>query len=269
MKSGIYAIENTLNKKRYYGSSKNIQTRWYQHKYKLRKNKHHNQHLQNAWNKYGEPAFEFTVMVYCAEEHLEELEKVFIKNDPTCYNIAQDTKAPMRGLKHSFEAREKIRQAGLGRECKPETREKIRQAHLGTTMPLEAIEKSRQAGLGRECKPETREKIRQANLGKPKSLEHAKNISLGKSGKKQTPEAIEQNRLGHLGKKQTAETIRKRTQSQLGRGKGYSFSKSDNKWRVRFKQDRKERVYGYFLTEQEAQTKAEQVKRELGIIQAV
>ena len=235
MKSGIYAIENTLNKKRYYGSSKNIQTRWYQHKYKLRKNKHHNQHLQNAWNKYGEPAFEFTVMVYCAEEHLEELEKVFIKNDPTCYNIAQDTKAPMRGLKHSFEAREKIRQAGLGRECKPETREKIRQA----------------------------------NLGKPKSLEHAKNISLGKSGKKQTPEAIEQNRLGHLGKKQTAETIRKRTQSQLGRGKGYSFSKSDNKWRVRFKQDRKERVYGYFLTEQEAQTKAEQVKRELGIIQAV
>ena len=59
MKTGIYVIENLLDKKKYIGSAKNIDKRWYQHKYTLNKNMHDNSYLQNAWNKYGKNNFIF------------------------------------------------------------------------------------------------------------------------------------------------------------------------------------------------------------------
>jgi predicted GIY-YIG superfamily endonuclease len=49
--SGVYEIKNTLNNKRYIGSSVNIQKRWYAHKRMLNLNTHPNKHLQAAWNK--------------------------------------------------------------------------------------------------------------------------------------------------------------------------------------------------------------------------
>ena len=48
---GIYKIINKVNGKYYVGSSLNINKRWSVHKSALSKNKHHNDHLQNAWNK--------------------------------------------------------------------------------------------------------------------------------------------------------------------------------------------------------------------------
>lgn len=65
MYSGIYKIENTINSKVYVGSSNNIKVRWRKHKALLRHNKHPNQHLQNAWNKYGEDMFIFSVIELC------------------------------------------------------------------------------------------------------------------------------------------------------------------------------------------------------------
>lgn len=53
MKSGIYMIINNINEKKYIGSAKNIDKRWYEHRYTLNKNCHDNSLLQNAWNKYG------------------------------------------------------------------------------------------------------------------------------------------------------------------------------------------------------------------------
>lgn len=54
---GIYCIQNIFNNKRYIGSSKNIIVRLEKHRSLLRKNKHENKHLQNAWNKYKEENF--------------------------------------------------------------------------------------------------------------------------------------------------------------------------------------------------------------------
>lgn len=59
---GIYKIENITNGKVYIGSSKNIENRWKQHKTLLRSGKHHSQHLQYSWNKYGEDSFSFEVI---------------------------------------------------------------------------------------------------------------------------------------------------------------------------------------------------------------
>ena len=50
MKIGIYKIFNKENNNTYIGSSVGINKRFINHKSKLNKNKHHNPHLQNAWN---------------------------------------------------------------------------------------------------------------------------------------------------------------------------------------------------------------------------
>lgn len=52
--SGVYQIYNTVNGKRYIGSSIHIEQRFKEHLRNLRANKHVNAHLQSAWNKYGE-----------------------------------------------------------------------------------------------------------------------------------------------------------------------------------------------------------------------
>lgn len=67
---GIYKIENKINKKVYIGSSKNVEKRWATHLSELRNNKHHSYHLQQAWNKYGQDSFEFSIIEILDNEFL-------------------------------------------------------------------------------------------------------------------------------------------------------------------------------------------------------
>ena len=62
IKSGIYKIVNIKNNKLYIGSSKNIENRWKQHLALLKCGKHHSQHLQYSWNKYGKDLFCFEII---------------------------------------------------------------------------------------------------------------------------------------------------------------------------------------------------------------
>ena len=79
--SGIYAIKNKINNKQYIGSSCDLQRRWYKdHVPSLNRKDHYNRHLQHAWNKYGEVAFEFSIIEECAEAELAEREGWWIEN---------------------------------------------------------------------------------------------------------------------------------------------------------------------------------------------
>ncbi len=78
-KIGIYKIKNIINNKVYIGSSINILDRKRTHLYKLRKNKHENNHLQNSFNKYGEKNFIFSIIIECDKEKRGEEEEKFIE----------------------------------------------------------------------------------------------------------------------------------------------------------------------------------------------
>ncbi len=87
MTMGIYKIENKVNGKIYIGSSKNIENRWKKHKYDLRSNNHHSEHMQNAWNKYGKENFIFKIIEEIRDENiLIEREQYWI-NALKSYNI--------------------------------------------------------------------------------------------------------------------------------------------------------------------------------------
>ncbi len=68
--NGIYTITSIIDNKIYIGKAVNVQERLNNHKHLLRKNKHANRHLQNAWNKYGESNFKFELLEECEEDFL-------------------------------------------------------------------------------------------------------------------------------------------------------------------------------------------------------
>lgn len=87
--SGIYCIENKVNHKTYIGSSKNIYQRLLKHFALLRHNKHENNYLQNAWNKYGEKNFEWTILEFCDQTQLTYKEQYCIDLFGAEYNITR------------------------------------------------------------------------------------------------------------------------------------------------------------------------------------
>jgi len=113
---GIYKITNDLTNKCYVGQSVNIKKRIAEHFRTLRKGEHANSKLQNAFNKYGENAFSWSIEVYCEDpEEMDLIEEAFISGEAhfeeeLFFNIASFAKAPMRGKNHTEESKRKIRE---------------------------------------------------------------------------------------------------------------------------------------------------------------
>jgi len=184
--SGIYIILNTKNGKIYIGSAVNFKERWQYHRRELNGQYHHNLHLQAAWNKYGENAFQFKVLEYCSVDQLEAREDHFLNiymPKGICYNIGTSAKAPMRGRKASEEHRRKISEALKGKSHSIETRRKLSEARKGSNnanfgkhLSEEHRRKLSEAARGHEVSEETRRKIGEANKEHEVSKEHRRKI---------------------------------------------------------------------------------------------
>lgn len=125
MVAGIYKITNMNNGKCYYGSTDNLKRREKVHFTLLGRNAHENPHLQASYNIYGKEAFKFEIIEQIdglrgqeLEEKLSEKEQIFLDvfaGTESCYNISKCSFAPMRGRKHTEEAKIKMRQAKAGK----------------------------------------------------------------------------------------------------------------------------------------------------------
>jgi len=77
MPSGIYCIENTIDRKKYIGQAKDFDKRLYHHKWNWNKLNYsetsgENRPLWFAIKKYGEESFTFSIIEECEKDKLNE-----------------------------------------------------------------------------------------------------------------------------------------------------------------------------------------------------
>ena len=148
-------------------------------------------YLQRAWDKYGEAAFEFSVIDRCEREAVVALEDEYLQAFNPAYNMAPSASGGREpGFQHSPETKAKIREAALASG----------HVRIGNTSPRSA---------------ETRAKMAAAKLGKPGNhTGHAHTaktrlcIALAKLGNTcasggRTPEQVERIRQGQLDRRVT------------------------------------------------------------------
>ena len=165
-KSGIYQITNKVNGKFYIGSSIQIEIRWKQHINALKKGNHCNKKLQNSWNKYGEQAFEFSILEETND--LINREQFYVNELKPELNICVEVVATALGVKRSPESiaqrnRTMLERYGALNFTTPDSNLKRSMTQKGRPSPLRGrklspqhIEQMRLNNLGRKPSPETR-----------------------------------------------------------------------------------------------------------------
>lgn len=192
-KIGIYIITCTYNDKHYIGRSKDMKRRLAKHKAELKHNVHKNEHLQRAFNKYGDDYFifdtleEYSIDILCSMEHywcnvLDSHNREFGYNTlPT---------GPVGHTSHSEETKNKIGNMNRGRmppnkglHVSEESRKRMSECKLGNTY-----------NKGIPMSEEGKQKLRIIHTGKmyhspvKHSDETKKLLSEMKKGKKFTEE---------------------------------------------------------------------------------
>lgn len=155
MASGIYAIIHRESGRWYVGQSQYVSSRISKHKSDLRFRRHHSPYLQRVWDKYGEDAFDFEVLIVAPVWALHDLEQAYLDDPETShFNSAKDATAPGRGRKLSPEHRSKISESTRIALSSPDVRARLSDAQRG-----------------RKHTPETRAKMSASSKGRPKPPE--------------------------------------------------------------------------------------------------
>lgn len=140
---GIYKITNLIDGKVYIGQTVNYNKRKKRHLSSLKNGNHHNEHLQRAFDKYGEDSFKIELIKKCNIEELDKLERYYIKELDACnhdkgYNMMY---GGQRYRNFTKEVRLKMSEAGKGRKFTNEHKKKISLAHKGRKLSQEHISK--------------------------------------------------------------------------------------------------------------------------------
>lgn len=188
--AAIYRILNTQTDSCYIGQTTDYKRRKREHLNELRNNRHSNDYLQNAFNKYGEQSFVFEQIEECSREQLNSREEYWLSiyggcNSPKNYNLspaggcAGASKATLLKLK--------------GRKVSDETKQKMSQSRKGKKL-----------NLSDEQRKAIGERTRNNLSGKPRTEEYKKRLS-----EKLKTKASESSSWGMTGKHHTQETKNK------------------------------------------------------------
>ncbi len=143
----VYKITNLHSGKFYYGSSVAARTRLSHHKSRLRRGIHSNTIIQNSWNKHGEGAFSFELVLVCVDKRdCREQEQRFIDlhhGNKLCMNIAQDaiSGSGTTNANHTDEAKRKIGAYQKGRPKSKEQKARTSKSLMGHTVSQETRDK--------------------------------------------------------------------------------------------------------------------------------
>jgi group I intron endonuclease len=164
----VYQFRNLVNGKVYVGiSDREVSLRKKENFYDLRHDEHHNQYLQNAWNKYGEENFVWELIEYTDNpEHTHEREFYWV-----------EYYAKTLGAENVYNIKP-IERSAFGRKKKPWTEEHranfVAAQKKRFENPAEK-EKNRQAAvIGHQKRKESGYKLVQSEVTKQKISERAK-----------------------------------------------------------------------------------------------
>jgi group I intron endonuclease len=214
-KFGVYQIE--LNNKIYVGSTvASFEHRWNIHLRKLRKGKG-SRYLQNAYNKYGEDALNFSILeVVKNKEDCIPKEQYYIDTLHPQYNISQ-TAGSCLGTKRTYEQKKRIAIAASiamkGRKFSEEHKKNLKRA-VGKF--------NRDTKTGIKLSEEHKKKLREALKGNT--------FSLGRKRSDETKRKISESMKGNkiwLGKKHTEETKQKLREINKGNTYGLGYKHTD------------------------------------------
>jgi group I intron endonuclease len=189
---GIYKITNLKNKKVYIGQTDRLNEREREHFYRLERNKHHNEHLQKSFNKYGKSMFNFEVIELT--DNLDERELYWVNenggiNSDKNYNLKNpETKewSDYVKVKHGKSILGEDN-PNYGNKWTEEQKKQMSEKRKGKTLE-ERIGKER-ADLTKQkmsksqknkiVSYETKEKLRQANIGEKNPMYGKGHLQIG------------------------------------------------------------------------------------------
>lgn len=141
---GIYSICHIESGRIYIGQTRDrFIERYWHHVWKLRQGTHDNSHLQRAWSKYGESAFEFRVVEVVDDLSMIDDREIYYIIEARgqvagCYNVA-DGGGGKSGVPMSDTAKRivgaKNRQHNLGKRASDETKRKMSELRKGQPRP--------------------------------------------------------------------------------------------------------------------------------------
>lgn len=205
---GIYMIYCVPTGRLYVGSAVSIRKRWRNHREDLVNHRHHNARLQNAWDKYGQGAFEFRVLHLCSRNKLLELEQEYIDAYSASkrgigFNIHPRARSAL-GHVHSADSRKRMSEGRRGKPVSEAQRRQLELLHAnnvgtkwkrGRKVPIDFGAKvsagNRRVGISPErrkrmiegmLRAESRAKISAFHKGRPLSVAHRAKIAAAISG---------------------------------------------------------------------------------------
>lgn len=208
-KPGIYKIENIINGHCYIGQSIDLGRRIRNHFTELKRNNHHNNHLQNAYKKHGKRNFVFSVLIYCENNELTRYEQWFVDTIDPEYNICRECVDSKKGIVPSEETKRKISESNKGK-MNQEEKQKLSERMTGNKYALgykqTKEERQRMKGnkiwLGRKHSEDSKNKISEAKKG---------------NGHKHSEETKRKLSEANIGKKLSEETKRKISETKKAR----------------------------------------------------
>lgn len=179
----VYQIKSLRDSKLYIGSTSQGIKRLKSHFRELRKGKHKNSHLQDAYNLYGKDNFEHSFLEEQVKEFVTKQEaKIFIESREQYYldTLLFASENDNRFWELGYNFRRKA-ESNLGMEFE-ESKKKNMGRKKGFKQPRELVEQLKKNNTGLKRTDETRKRMSEATKGKKKSESHVLNMIASRWG---------------------------------------------------------------------------------------